>query len=218
MVRNEEPGLNPIAGPITAPIADRMAVPIPDRIAGRDQRQREEQHALLALRQGHISGFETLFRLHQRAVFGWVQRIVRNPAAAEEITVEAFWRIFRAHARLDPARGFEGWARRIATNAAIDYLRTVRPEAELSPEMAATLPAQSAGDPAISAEVRRKTAQAFDRLPATLRVAAVLAVVEERPHKEVAESLGISVAAVKLRVFRALRLLRKDLTQQGITP
>ena len=49
-------------------------------------------------------------------------------------------------------------------------------------------------------------------------IAAVLAVVEEQPHKEVAAALGISVAAVKLRVFRALRLLRKDLEQQGITP
>jgi RNA polymerase sigma-70 factor (ECF subfamily) len=45
-----------------------------------------------------------------------------------------------------------------------------------------------------------------------------LAVIEERPHKEVAEALGISVAAVKLRAFRALRLLRKDLEQQGIRP
>jgi DNA-directed RNA polymerase specialized sigma24 family protein len=34
----------------------------------------------------------------------------------------------------------------------------------------------------------------------------------------VAEALGISVTAVKLRVFRALRLLRKDLKNQGITP
>ena len=59
---------------------------------------------------------------------------------------------------------------------------------------------------------------AFTRLPPKLRVAAMLAVVEELPHKEVAEALGISVAAVKLRVFRALRLLRKDLQQQGITP
>jgi DNA-directed RNA polymerase specialized sigma24 family protein len=49
-------------------------------------------------------------------------------------------------------------------------------------------------------------------------VAAVLAVVEDQPHKVVAESLGISVTAVKLRVFRALRLLRKDLEQQGIRP
>ena len=70
----------------------------------------------------------------------------------------------------------------------------------------------------MTAEIRSNTALALGRLPPKLRIAAVLAVVEERPHKEVAEALGISVAAVKLRVFRALRLLRKDLQQQGITP
>ena len=164
------------------------------------------------------AAFETLFRQHQRSVFSWILRIVRNPAVAEELTVETFWRIYRAHARLDPARGFEGWARRVATHTAIDYLRTHRPEIELPPEQAAELPAQAHGDPAVNAEIRRNTALAFARLPIKLRVAATLAVIEERPHKEVAEALGISTAAVKLRVFRAVRLLRKDLTEQGITP
>jgi DNA-directed RNA polymerase specialized sigma24 family protein len=51
-----------------------------------------------------------------------------------------------------------------------------------------------------------------------LRIAAVLAVIEEQPHMDVADALGISTAAVKLRVFRALRMLRKDLEQQGIRP
>jgi RNA polymerase sigma-70 factor (ECF subfamily) len=63
-----------------------------------------------------------------------------------------------------------------------------------------------------------KTAQAFGHLPPKLRIAATLAVIEELPQKEVAAALGISVAAVKLRIFRALRLLRKDLEQQGIMP
>jgi RNA polymerase sigma-70 factor (ECF subfamily) len=70
----------------------------------------------------------------------------------------------------------------------------------------------------VRAEIRAKTARAFERLPPKLRIAAVLAVVEDQPHKEVAQALGISVAAVKLRVFRALRLLRKDLERQGIRP
>jgi RNA polymerase sigma-70 factor (ECF subfamily) len=73
-------------------------------------------------------------------------------------------------------------------------------------------------DAAVTAEIRLKTAQAFTRLPPKLRVAATLAVIEELPQKEVAEALGISIVAVKLRVFRALRLLRKDLERQGITP
>ena len=169
-------------------------------------------------RQGNLEAFETLFRLHQRAVYGWILRIVRNPAAAEDLTVETFWRIHQAHARFDPKRGFEGWARRIATRAAIDWLRTARPENTLDTELCDELPAPTSADPAVSAEIRRKTALAFGRLPPKLRIAAVLAVVEERPHKEVAEALGISVAAVKLRVFRALRLLRNDLEREGITP
>lgn len=166
-------------------------------------------------RQGDAAAFEALFRLHQRAVYGWILRIVRNPAAAEDLAVETFWRIYQARARFEPARPFEPWARRIATRAALDWLRAQRPESELTPQFIANPPA---ADPGVSAEIRSKTAQAFTRLPPRLRVAAILAVVEEQPHKDVAAALGISVAAVKLRVFRALRLLRKDLERQGIAP
>jgi RNA polymerase sigma factor (sigma-70 family) len=169
-------------------------------------------------RQGDLDAFETLFHMHQRSVFGWALRIVRDPGAAEDVVVEAFWRMHQAHARFDPAREFEPWARRIATHAALDWLRRRKPESSVSPEMWETVQAPGAGDAAVAAEIRRKTASAFGRLPPKLRVAAVLAVVEDRPHKEVAEALGITVAAVKLRVFRALRLLRKDLKEQGITP
>jgi len=169
-------------------------------------------------RQGDLDAFESLFREHQRSVYGWILRIVRNSAAAEDLTVETFWRIHRAHARFEPARPFEPWARRIATRAAIDWLRARRPESELTDRDVADLPSNSSPDPGIAAEIRLKTAQAFGRLPPSLRVAAMLAVVEEQPHKDVAAALGISVGAVKLRVFRAIRLLRKDLLEQGITP
>jgi RNA polymerase sigma factor (sigma-70 family) len=181
-----------------------------------------ELERLIRFRQGddasRDAAFEALFRIHQRAVYGWILRIVRNAPAAEDLTLETFWRIYRAHARFEPERGFEPWARRIATHAALDWLRAQKPEYATTAEFFADLPSPAGKDPAVSAEIRRKTAQAFARLRPGLRIAATLAVIEERPHKEVAEALGISVTAVKLRVFRALRLLRKDLQQQGITP
>jgi RNA polymerase sigma-70 factor (ECF subfamily) len=169
-------------------------------------------------RQGDADAFEALFRQHQHAVYGWILRIVRNPATAEELTVETFWRIHRAHARFDPERGFEGWARRIAMLVALDWLRTSRAGSELSLEVCTEVAAPVEANPAVTAEIRRKTALAFGRLPPKLRIAATLAVIEEQPQKDVAAALGISVAAVKLRVFRALRLLRKDLEEQGIMP
>jgi len=178
----------------------------------------DESGVLSKFRQGDADAFEALFRTHQRSVFGWVLRIVRDPDAAEDVTVEAFWRMHLAHARFDPARGFEPWARRIATHAAVDWLRKQKPESGMAPELWERVPAVAGSDSAITTEIREKTARAFSRLPAKLRVAALLAVVEERPHREVAEALGISVTAVKLRVFRALRLLRKDLSEQGIKP
>lgn len=161
---------------------------------------------------GDLDAFEALFRQHQGAVYGWIVRIVRDPAAAEDLTLETFWRIHRAHARFDPERSFKAWARRIATNAALDHLRTVRHETEL-PDDLASPPVPDAG---ISEEVRRKTVRAFHRLPPKLQAAATLALIEEQPYKEIAEALGISIGAVKLRVFRALRLLRKELKRQGI--
>jgi RNA polymerase sigma-70 factor (ECF subfamily) len=176
--------------------------------------QNEPSNVLNEFRQGNLDAFETLFRRHQRAVNLWILRIVRNPSTAEDLTIETFWRIHKAHARFNPSYGFEGWARRIATHAALDYLRTRRPEAELPGDISAPL----STDPAISAEIRHKTALALQRLPPKLRIAAILSMVEEQPHKEVAEALGISVAAVKLRVFRAIRMLRNDLQEQGITP
>lgn len=169
---------------------------------------------LKAFRAGDSAAFERLFHLHQRAVYGWVLRVVRNRAAAEDLTVETFWRLYQGHARFDPRQGFEGWARTIATRAALDWMRRQRDETELVAEVAAP----GGSDPGVNEEIRRKTAQAFGRLPPKLRVAAVLVVVEEVPHKEVAAALGISVAAVKVRVFRALRLLRRDLEEQGIRP
>jgi len=173
---------------------------------------------LQRFRDGDLDAFEALFREHQRPVYGWILRIVRNTAAAEDLTVETFWRIHRAHDRFQPEYPFGPWARRIATHVALDWLRAQRPETELTAELAGTLPSASAGNPGIAAEIRLKTALAFSRLPPGLRAAAILAVVEEQPHKEVAAALGITVGAVKLRVFRALRLLRKDLEKQGITP
>jgi RNA polymerase sigma-70 factor (ECF subfamily) len=164
------------------------------------------------------AAFELLFRRYQRPVYGWILRMVRSPAAAEDLTIEAFWRIHQSLDRFDAARSFEPWARRIATNVAIDWLRAQCPETTAADDFFAHVPSPATADPVITAEIRSKVAQAFRRLPPKLASAAALAVVEGLPQKEIAAALGISITAVKLRVFRALRMLRKDLREQGISP
>lgn len=175
-----------------------------------------EQPAELLQRFAHgdLDAFESLFRQFQGDVFRWIVRIVRDPGVAEDLTIETFWRFHRAHARFDPGRSFGAWARRIATNVALDYLKTARSEVRLPED----LPAAAVPDAGVQQDVRGRVGQAFRQLPAKLRVAATLALVEEEPYQEIADALGISVGAVKLRVFRAVRLLRKQLKELGVEP
>ena len=163
---------------------------------------------------GDIEAFEALFRQFQREVYGWIIRIVRDPGAAEDLTVETFWRIYRAQARFDPARSFGAWARRVATNVALEHLKTARHELAATDDVAA----QVSPDPAVRRDIRERVERAFRQLPARLQAAAVLALVEEKPYDQIAEALGISVGGVKSRVFRAVRLLRKKLKQLGVEP
>jgi RNA polymerase sigma factor (sigma-70 family) len=167
---------------------------------------------LKRFRQGDPEAFEALFRQFQAEVYGWIVRIVRDPSAAEDLTVETFLRIYRARGRFDPGASFGAWARRIATNLAIDHLRQARREVVLPDDLAQP----GSADPIECAETRRQIADAFRRLPLKLRVAATLSLIEEQSPKEIAEALGTSEGAVRVRVFRAVRLLRQQLRRLGV--
>ena len=167
---------------------------------------------------GDAEAFESLFRQFQGEVYGWIVRIVRDPGAAEDLTVETFWRIYRARLRFDPRRGFGPWARRVATNLALDHLSIQRSSTTLADDCPPACLRCSPPDPALAADVRQKVAAAFGRLPVKLRAAATLALIEETPYGDIADALGISIGTVKSRVFRAVRLLRGDLQRMGVEP
>ncbi len=163
--------------------------------------------------QGDIEAFETLFRQFQGEVYGWIVRIVRDPGVAEDLTVETFWRIYQARSRFDPEAAFGAWARRIATNLAIDHLRRSRPETEFSEQ---DFRVRYPRDPALQGEIREQIARAFRRLPVKIRAVATLALIEERPYQEIADALGKPVGTIRTRVFRATRALRKYLERMGV--
>src|SRR4051794_10189221 len=106
---------------------------------------------------GDLTAFEALFREYQQPVYGWIMRIVRDRGAAEELTVEAFWRAWNARARFDPTRSFGAWVRRIAGTLALNHLKKRRLPA------ASTWPVEVGRptDPAVDGETRAAIARAF---------------------------------------------------------
>ena len=163
---------------------------------------------------GDLDAFESLFRQYQRDVYRWIVRIVREPAAAEDLTLETFWRIHKAHAGFRPDANFGAWLRRIATNLALDHLRRRRPDVALENDVAA----EQKPDSAVQQQTRMALRKAFAELPPRLRVVVQLGLVEDDSYSEIAQALGISAGAAKTRMFRGVRLLRKKLRRLGVHP
>jgi RNA polymerase sigma-70 factor (ECF subfamily) len=158
---------------------------------------------------GDQDAFEDLFRQFQSRVFAWIVRIVRDRGIAEDLTIETFWRIYRARERFRPDGNFGAWAYRIATNLALKHLKRRRQEEALAGDVAQK-------DPPLGQEIGEQIQRAVTKLPPKLQIVVMLALVEERPYQEIADALGIAVGTVKSRVFRAVRILRKQLKQKGV--
>jgi len=161
---------------------------------------------------GDLDAFESLFRQYQGEVYQWVMRIVRDPAVAEDLTVEAFWRAHKAHAGFHPEANFAAWLRRIASNLALDHLRKRRRYVELPDDLAA----ERKPDSVVQQQTRAVLRKAFAELPPRLRIVAQLGLVEDESCAEIAQALGISAGVARTRMFRAVRLLRKKLQRLGV--
>jgi RNA polymerase sigma-70 factor, ECF subfamily len=164
--------------------------------------------------EGDMAAFETIFREAEPDIYRWLLRMVRDPAIAEDLAIETFWRVYRSRATFDWTQSFQAWARRIATNVARDHLRR-RPREMGLPQSLSTPPQP---DPAVSQDIARKVRQAIAALPPRHRIVVVLALVDEVPYSEIADALGLPVGTVKSRVFHAVRRLRRRLRRLGIEP
>jgi RNA polymerase sigma factor (sigma-70 family) len=161
---------------------------------------------------GDPEAFEELFRQFQGQVFAWIMRIVRDRGIAEDLTVETYWRIHKARDRFNPDGNFGAWAYRIATNLALSHVRRARVEEELPEDVIQT----ESPDSAVQSEMIGQIRHAFRQLPAKLQVTVTMALVEEQPYPEIAEALGVPLGTVKSRVFRAVRILRKQLKRTRV--
>jgi RNA polymerase sigma factor (sigma-70 family) len=153
--------------------------------------------------------FEELYRSHAEDVFRFALYLSGDWALSQDLTSETFVRAWTASVPLQTATA-KAYLFAIARNLYLDSLRRRPPQTELSACLAAA--------PAISFEHREELVQTLDDLKQIAegdRSALVMAVFEEMSHEEVARALGVSVGAVKSRIFRA-RLRLTELRQQRL--
>ena len=182
-----------------------------------------EEQLVAAAKGGDEGAFETLFNRHQRKIFVLAFRYTRVREDAEDIVQQTFQKAFVHLQKFEGKSSFSTWLTRIAINQALMLLRSRRGLREVliddsSGDEEAT-PALELADASPDPEasyLQREEAQilsaAIQQLRPRMRKAIELREIAELSNRDVASHLGVSIGAVKARVFHARRKLAKALT------
>ena len=181
-----------------------------------------ERTLVVAAKNGDKQAFETLFKRYRQKTLAVVLRYARVVEDAEDIVQQSFYKAFVHLSQFQGESSFSTWLTRIAINEALMFLRRIGAVREVpidsigdtegSPE-SLEIPDSNA-DPETRCSQREEArilSKAVRNLRPTLRTAITLSELRELSRSETARRLGLSVPAVKARIFRGKRQLRQDL-------
>lgn len=179
----------------------------------------KEQGFLELIRQiarGDQAALGQLYDTTHRQIFGFILRILGDPGAAEEVTLEVFMQIWRQAADYDLQRGTpSAWMMMMARSRAIDRFRSgdqERRRAEALDTVAAVRSKErSPEESAAQAERRHIVQQALSSLPPEQRQCIELAYYSGLSHSEIADKLSQPLGTVKTRIRLAMGRLREAL-------
>lgn len=161
---------------------------------------------------GDTEAFGLLVDRHEADCAAFATHMVGSPDEAADVVQESFVRAYRALRRCRDPERFKGWLFRIVSNQSKTHLarRKRRPTAPLS--AAGHVPSDDASDVETdAADVRRTVLGALAALSIDHREALVLKYVHDMSLPEMADALGVSVPALKMRLSRGRDALREKL-------
>jgi RNA polymerase sigma-70 factor, ECF subfamily len=181
-----------------------------------------ERTLVVAAKNGDEQAFETLFKRYQRKTLAVVLRYTRVVEDAEDIVQQTFYKAFVHLCQFQGESSFSTWLTRIAINEALMFLRRIGAVREVSIDdiRDAQGSAASLGIPDSNADPETRCSQreevrilskAVRNLSPGLRTTIALSELRELSTSETARHMGLSVAAVKARIFRGKRELRQEL-------
>jgi RNA polymerase sigma-70 factor, ECF subfamily len=164
---------------------------------------------------GDVGAFEVLVRRYQLPIIRLCVGMLGDRHAAEDAAQDVFFSVWRSMGRFRRDAQFSTWLYRIATN---QCLRDIRRRPAQTAQLPEDLPATE-GSPhreLEAAEGHATVSAAVGRLSGEQRAALLLREVEGLSYDQIAEVLGVSMAAVKSRIYRARTDLARDLGNRDL--
>ena len=185
---------------------------------------------MLRVREGDDESFRVLLEKHRNPLVHFLQRMVQDAGASEELAQEVFLRIYRARGSYEPSAKFTTWMFRIASHLAINWLRDERHERAAERLDAGRTADKGSGDlpvrelkdsrPLVEQDMvhesrMQEIRDSIAALPAKQRAAVLMHKYEEMGYSQIAQALECSESAVKSLLFRAYETLRARLAHMG---
>jgi len=162
---------------------------------------------MLLVKDGHLSELTELFDRYQVPLYNFFLRLTLDKATSEDLTQNLFYRVIRYRQSYQAAQGtFRTWLYRMARNIYADFYRQRQKEpGQLRDTENEELADQSAG---YSEADYRRLDDALALLPPDQREILVLSRYQGLKYEEISKIKDLSVGAIKVQVFRAIRQLR----------
>jgi RNA polymerase sigma-70 factor (ECF subfamily) len=156
--------------------------------------------------------------MYEVPVYNYVLRLTNgDKALAEDLTQEVFLRVFQGLARFSLRCKFTTWLFQVTKNRVLDELRA-RERRPLSPvNLDDAPPLEAVDQPVERLETIDALWRSVEQLPVDLKMALLLRDVVGLSYNEIADSLEITLATVKWRIFKAREDVQVALAREGIT-
>lgn len=170
-----------------------------------------DHEEMLAVRDGDIGKLGLLFEKHHRYLFNFFLLLTRNRQASEDMVQDVFYRMLKYRHTYRNDGNFKTWMFSIARNAQKDYLR----EHSITHETIGNSNDFVSYEPNPEEQLLQKKEvmliqRALDEMPDNKREILVMSRFQDMRYKEIGKVLGCSVGTVKVRVYRALRVLSEN--------
>ena len=174
-----------------------------------------EQHLLGKVKGGDKSAFRKLFYNYHESLFRFVAYRVKDEDLADDFTQETFLRVWKTRNSIQPKKSFFSLIARISSNLCYDHFRhlEVRQRHESSiPDYGGSdthAPEMITQGQVFQEEIQRLV---NEKLPDKCRNIFILSRIEGKSNPEIAELLDLSIRTVENQIYRALKILKKNLT------
>jgi RNA polymerase sigma-70 factor (ECF subfamily) len=162
---------------------------------------------------GDTAAFKELMDLYERPVHYFLTKMMDNPQAADDLSQEVWFEVFRGIGRLTDPGAFKAWLYQMARHRALRALR-LRVPAPVSPRELEV--AVDDGEESFSVEETERIHAALDELPHDQREVLLLRYIEDMTYEEIARVTHCQLGTVRSRLHYAKRALRRLLERTTI--